>query len=125
MFLIFMAFGVWRFKVVESHCEKESKLRTAFSDISEKKKNMLKCPFRPILIGKHAHRKGNIKHVRSWSKAISVVFLNRNWQKSQRLSVPTDRQTLSMHQYLQSQGLRRSVGTPLKYMYWTRDRKES
>ena len=32
---------------------------------------------------------------------------------SQQRSVPTDRQTLSMHQYLQSQGFRRSVGTPL------------
>ena len=142
--------------------------------------------FRPILIGKHAYRKGNIKHVRSWSKAISAVFLHRNWQRSQRiredvkiptykphtnhkrssvrshtlaptiicdlshslcwsqltdlghinsviyvchplwsvcghrkgiltspLSVSTDRQTLSIHRYLQSQAFRRSVGTPL------------
>ena len=30
--------------------------------------------FRPILIGKLAHRKGNIKHVRTWSQAISSNF---------------------------------------------------
>ena len=29
------------------------------------------------------------------------------------MSVPTDRQTLSMHRYLQLQGVRCSVGTPL------------
>ena len=32
---------------------------------------------------------------------------------SQQRSVPTYRQTLLMHRYLQSQGLRCSVGTPL------------
>ena len=32
---------------------------------------------------------------------------------SQQRSVPTDGQTLSMHRYLQSQGSRHSVGTPL------------
>ena len=32
------------------------------------------CAFRPILIGKHAHRKGNINHVRTWSQAISNNF---------------------------------------------------
>ena len=30
--------------------------------------------FRPTLIGKLAHRKGNIKHVRTWSQAISSNF---------------------------------------------------
>ena len=30
--------------------------------------------FRPILIGKHAHRKGNIKHVWTWSQAIPSNF---------------------------------------------------
>ena len=29
------------------------------------------------------------------------------------MSVPTDQQTFSMHRYLQSQGFRCSVGTPL------------
>ena len=29
---------------------------------------------RLVLIGKHAHRKGNIKHVRTWSQAISINF---------------------------------------------------
>ena len=48
------------------------------------------------------------------SQVILVLFLHRKLQKSQRISVPTDRQTLSMHRYLQSQGFRRSVGTPLK-----------
>ena len=77
---------------------------------------MFQLGIRPILIGKHAYRKGNIKHVRSWLKAISAVFYHRNWQRPQRISVPTDRQTLSMHQYLQSQGFCCSVGTPLDYL---------
>ena len=48
------------------------------------------------------------------SQVILVVLLDQKSQKSQRISVPTDRQTLSMHRYLSLQGLRRSVGTPLK-----------
>ena len=62
------------------------------------------------------------------AKEISSMFeFNRNKKKpqfpidnnfdecplSQQKSVPTDRQTLLMHRYLQPQGLRRSVGTPL------------
>ena len=43
-------------------------------------------------------------------QVILVVFLDR---KSQRMSVPTDRQTLSMHRYLQLQGFCCSVGRPL------------
>ena len=54
------------------------------------------------------------EHGRKPSQEILVVFLHRKWQKLQRISVPTDRQTLLMHRYLQSQGSRRSVGTPLK-----------
>ena len=48
------------------------------------------------------------------SQVILVVFLDQKLQKSQRISVPTDRQTLSMHQYLLIENHRRSVGTPLK-----------
>ena len=51
---------------------------------------------------------------RKQSQVILVLFLHRKEQKSQRISVPTDRQTLSMHRYLQCQALRRSVGTPLE-----------
>ena len=50
---------------------------------------------------------------RKLSQVILVVFLDRKWQKSQRISVPTDQQTLLMHQYLQSQGFCCSVGTAL------------
>ena len=32
------------------------------------------CALRLLLIGKDAHRKGNIKHVRNWSQAISSNF---------------------------------------------------
>ena len=49
------------------------------------------------------------------SQVILVPFLHRKKQKSQRLSVPTDRQTLLMHRYLQSQGFRRSVDKPLYF----------
>ena len=46
---------------------------------------------------------------------------------SQEKSVPTVRQTLSMHRYLQSQGLHRSVGTPLKdrHQWWGRELRYS
>ena len=46
---------------------------------------------RLVLNGKDAHRKGNSKHVRSWSKSqvISAVFFASKIQKSQRISVPT------------------------------------
>ena len=47
------------------------------------------------------------------SQVILVLFLHRKEQKSQRISVPTDRQTLLMHRYLQSQAFCGSVGTPL------------
>ena len=42
-----------------------------------------------------------------------VVSLDQKSQKSQRVSVPTDRQTLSIHRYLLIESHRRSVGTPL------------
>ena len=32
------------------------------------------CVLRLILIGKDAHRKGNIRHVRSWSEVIKMSF---------------------------------------------------
>ena len=47
------------------------------------------------------------------SQVILVVSLDRKWQKLQRISVPTDQQTILMHRYLQSLIFRRSVGTPL------------
>ena len=46
----------------------------------------------------------------------NTIFVDTNFDEyplSQQRSVPTDRQTLSMHRYLQSQGFRPSVGTPL------------
>ena len=49
------------------------------------------------------------------SQVILVLFLHRKEQKSQSISVPTDRQTLSMHRYLPSQAFRCYVGTPLKH----------
>ena len=36
------------------------------------------------------------------SQVILVLFFHRKEQKSQRISVPTDRQTILMHRYLQS-----------------------
>ena len=48
------------------------------------------------------------------SKVILVVFFNRKLQKWQRISVPTDRQTLSMHPYLLIESHPLSVDTPLK-----------
>ena len=47
------------------------------------------------------------------SQLVLVVFSDQKSQKSQRISVPTDRQTLSMHRYLLIKSHRRSVGTPL------------
>ena len=47
------------------------------------------------------------------SQVILVVFLDQKLQKSQRISVPTDQQTLSMHRYLLIESHRRSVGKPL------------
>ena len=47
------------------------------------------------------------------SQVILVVFLDQKLQISQRISVPTDRQMLSMHQYL----LIESHRTPLKIGY--------
>ena len=32
------------------------------------------CAMQLVLIGKHAHHKGNIRHVRYWSKAIACNF---------------------------------------------------
>ena len=48
------------------------------------------------------------------SQVIFVLSLDQKSQKSQRISVPTDRQTLLMHRYLLIESHRRSVGTPLK-----------
>ena len=50
---------------------------------------------------------------RKASQAILVVFLDHKKEKSQMISVPTDRLTLSMHRYLLIESHRRSVGTPL------------
>ena len=47
------------------------------------------------------------------SQVIVIVCLDQKSQKSQRISVPTDRQTLSIHRYLLIESNRRSVGTPL------------
>ena len=47
------------------------------------------------------------------SQVILIVFLDQKSQKSQRISIPTDRQTLSMHRYLLIESHRRSVGTTL------------
>ena len=46
-------------------------------------------------------------------KTFSVDNHSDECPLSQQRSVPTDRQTLSIHQYLQSQGFHRSVGTTL------------
>ena len=46
-------------------------------------------------------------------QVILVVFLDRKYQQSQWISVPTDRQTLSLHRYLLIESHRRPVGTPL------------
>ena len=46
-----------------------------------------------------------------------ALFVDKHFDEcplSQQRSVPTDRQTLSMHRYLQSQGSLHSVATPLK-----------
>ena len=73
--------------------------------------------FRSILIGKPAHRKGILSMFelgRKPSQVVLVVFLDQKSQKSQRISVPTDRQTLSMHRYLLIESHHCSVGTPLQ-----------
>ena len=52
------------------------------------------CALRLGLIGKHAHRKGNIRHVGNWSNVIASnysCFFRSKIQKSHWISVPTVR----------------------------------
>ena len=53
------------------------------------------------------------EYSRSQKVALSVDNHFYECPLSQQRSVPTDRQTLLMHRYLQSQGSVHSVGTPL------------
>ena len=53
------------------------------------------------------------------SQVILVVFLDQKSQKLQRISVPTDRQTLSMHQYLLIESHRRSVVQGPRGVLWS------
>ena len=66
----------------------------------------IKCShraFRPILIGKHAHRKGNLSMFEfSRNPKIALLVDNQFDERalSQERRVPRDRQTFSMHHYL-------------------------